>query len=91
MIDRSFGLLKEPFPRAETIIKYSLEVIEVDSAERNANVLSLYDGIYLYGKRLSALRHLSKGDLLIITTFKGALLKEIKRVINNSFIELQQD
>lgn len=91
MVDRSFGLLKEALPRAEMISKYTLEVTEVDSAERNANILSLYDGIYLYGKKLSALRHLAKGDILIITTFKGAFFKEIKRVINNNFIELQYD
>ncbi|EAR83088.2 hypothetical protein TTHERM_01015910 (macronuclear) [Tetrahymena thermophila SB210] len=90
-VDKNFALAETEFPSDIQISSFIIRRLQDNKLQTNLELLRIFNGQYIYGKKLNALKHFSSNDLIIVHLYNQVFIKKIKKVWYHNLIELYED
>ncbi|KAL4468317.1 hypothetical protein ABPG72_010718 [Tetrahymena utriculariae] len=90
-VDKNFALAETEFPSDIEISSFQIIYFKENKLQTNLELLRIFNGQYIYGKKLNALKHFSSDDLIIVHLYNQVFIKKIKKVWFHNLIELYED
>ncbi|KAL4427521.1 hypothetical protein ABPG74_015224 [Tetrahymena malaccensis] len=90
-VDKNFALAETEFPSDIQISTFQISYIKDNKLQTNLELLRIFNGQYIYGKKLNALKHFSSDDLIIVHLYNQVFIKKVKKVWFHNLIELYVD